>query len=98
MTNGATNGTLIGAAVAALVTLVPRAFDRLTGRKGDDADAAEALSTGAGAVTSAAMAMVDRLQESEAHCRLDLAAANARIDALEERITALHSAHRPPPD
>lgn len=85
-----TDATIVGAVVATVVGIAPRAFDRLTGRRHDDADTAALVSTGAGAVTSAALALLEQVQEERDTCRADLAAVNARCDALERRIADLH--------
>lgn len=99
MTSGA-NSTLLGAGVGSIIALAPRVFDRITGRKKDAADGAEVLSTGAGAVTTAALALLeqhredaDRAREAEERCLRRLEAVNARCEVLEERVRVLTDLH-----
>ena len=84
-----TDATIVGAVVGAIVGVAPRVYDRITGRKHEDADSAALVGAGAGSVTAAAMALLDQVQEEHTTCRLELAAANERIDAGETERTEL---------
>ena len=76
-----TDATIVGAVVGAIVGVVPRIYDRLAGHRHEEADTAALVGAGAGSVTSAAMALVDEIRAERNTCRLELAVANARIDA-----------------
>ena len=103
MADAATTVAGIGSGLA--LVLAPKVWERLTGRRKDAADGATVLSTGASAVTSAALALLEQHEEdaqaaraAEAKCRVDLAAANQRIDhgdaerhALRREIDELRS-------
>lgn len=90
MSANATAGTVAGAAAVAVIALAPKVYDRLTGKSHDDADTAALISSGAGSVTAAAVALLGTMAEDRDQCRAELAAANARIDELGQRIDALH--------
>lgn len=76
-----TDATVVGAIVGAIVGVAPRVYDRITGKRHEDADSAALVGAGAGSVTAAAMALLDQVQEERNTCRLELAAANERINA-----------------
>jgi len=76
-----TDATVVGAIVGAIVGVAPRVYDRITGKRHEDADTAALVGAGAGSVTAAAMALLDQVQEDRNACRVELAAANDRIDA-----------------
>lgn len=84
-----TDATIVGAVVGAIVGVAPRVYDRLAGRKHEEADTAALVGAGAGSVTAAAMALLDQVQEERNTCHAHLAAANARIDALEAVVATL---------
>jgi len=84
-----TDATIVGAMVGAIVGVAPRVYDRITGRRHEDADTASLVSAGAGSVTVAAMALLDQVQEERTTCQVALAAANERIDAGEAERTEL---------
>ena len=97
MSANATAGTVAGAAAVAVIALAPKVYDRLIGRNHEDADTAAILSSGAGSVASAAIALLATMAEDRDACRADLAEANtrlddanARIDDLGKRFDALH--------
>jgi len=79
-----TSTTLVGAVVAACVGLVPIVVARLLGRRKDDADASESVATGAGAVTTAALALLEQMKADRDDCRAELARVNARIDEIHD--------------
>ena len=98
-----TDATIVGAVVGAIVGVAPRVYDRITGRKHEDADSAALVGAGAGSVTAAAMALLDQVQEERTTCRLELAAANERIDAglaelekLRRQVETLQASHSGP--
>lgn len=90
MPANATAGTVAGAAFVAVIALAPKVYDRITGKNHDDADTAAILSSGAGSVTCAALALLETMSDDRDACRAELAEANARIDDLGKRIDALH--------
>lgn len=97
MASGAQGATIAGIAGALIAGLGPRMWEKWANRHRDEADGAEVLAGGAGAVTAAALALLERhdadaatARAAEAQCRRDLAAANARIDALEAVVATLH--------
>lgn len=90
MSANATAGTVAGAAIVVVVALAPKVYDRLTGKSHDDADTAALISSGAGSVTAAAVALLGTMAEDRDRCEAQLAAANARIDELGQRLDALH--------
>ena len=76
------NGTtLAGALVAVLGVMLPRIIDRVFGRKGEEADAAESVGSGAGAVTAAAIALLDSYRADRDECRRELADQDERCRA-----------------
>ena len=98
-----TDATIVGAIVGAIVGVAPRVYDRITGKRHEDADSAALVGAGAGSVTAAAMALLDQVQEERNTCRLELAAANERIDAglaelekLRRRVETLQAFHAGP--
>ena len=76
-----TDATVVGAIIGTIVGVAPRVYDRITGKRHEDADTAALVGAGAGSVTAAAMALLDQVQEERNTCRVELAAANGRIDA-----------------
>lgn len=76
-----TDATVVGAVIGTVVGVAPRVYDRITGKHHEDADSAALVGAGAGSVTAAAMSLLDQVQEERNTCRLELAAANERIDA-----------------
>ncbi len=98
-----TDATVIGAIIGAVVGVAPRVYDKVTGKRHEDADTASLVSAGAGSVTAAALALLDQVQEERNSCQLQLAAANARIDAglaelavLRRQVETLQAAPQPP--
>ena len=84
-----TDATIVGAVVGAIVGVAPRVYDRITGRRHEDADTAALVGAGAGSVTAAAMALLEQVQEERTTCRAELAAANERIDTGDVERTEL---------
>ncbi len=84
-----TDATIVGAVIGTIVGVVPRVYDRLAGHRHEEADTAALIGAGAGSVTSAAMALVDEIRAERNTCRLELAAANERIDDAENERTDL---------
>lgn len=76
-----TDATVVGAVIGTIVGVAPRVYDRITGKRHEDADSAALVGAGAGSVTAAAMALLDQVREERNTCRLELAAASERIDA-----------------
>ena len=98
-----TDATLVGAVIGTIVGVAPRVYDRITGKRHEDADSAALVGAGAGSVTAAAMALLDQVREERNTCRLELAAANERIDAglaelekLRRQVETLHAFHAGP--
>ena len=96
MASGPVSATIAGLLGGLAVGLGPKAFDKWANRRRDEQDGAEVLAGGAGAVTATALALLERhdadaatARAAEAQCRADLAAANARIDALEALVATL---------
>lgn len=90
--------TLAGIVSGLLLGFGPKAWDRWIGSKKDEVEGSTLLAEGAGAVTSAAVALLqshaaesERARAAEAQCRMDLAAANARIDANGREIDELRA-------
>lgn len=94
-----TSTTLIGAAVAACVGLIPVAAAKLLGRKKDDADVAESIGAGAGAVTTAALALLAQMEHDRDACRAELERMEAKIARVDARLDVIHGDNtgRPPP-
>ena len=76
-----TDATLVGAVIGTIVGVAPRVYDRITGKRHEDADSAALVGAGAGSVTAAAMALLDQVQEERTTCQAAFTAANERIDA-----------------
>ena len=76
-----TDATVVGAVIGTIVGVAPRVYDRITGRRHEDADSAALVGAGAGSVTAAAMALLDQVQGERTTCQAALTAANERIDA-----------------
>ena len=98
-----TDATVVGAVIGTIVGVAPRVYDRITGKRHEDADTASLVSAGAGSVTAAAMALLDQVQEERNTCRSDLAAANERINAglaeleeLRREVETLQAFHAGP--
>ena len=98
-----TDATLVGAVIGTIVGVAPRVYDRITGKRHEDAASAALVGAGAGSVTAAAMALLDQVREERNTCRLELAAANERIDAglaelekLRRQVETLQAFHAGP--
>ena len=92
--------TAAGAVFVAALGLVPRIFDRLTGKHKDKAVVDESVASASASVIVSAMALLrqheedaKRAQEAEEKCRRDMAAVEARCDALESEVSKLRALH-----
>lgn len=99
-----TSATLLGGFVGSLIALGPKVFDKLTGKKKDAADGATVISTGASAVTTAALALLaqhqedaDRARDAEERCQVRLGEVSARCDKLEHQVLQLSALHASDP-
>ena len=89
------DATIIGAVIGLTVAVAPKVYEKITGRRHEEADTASIVAGGAGSVTAAALALLEegtaeraRSREAEAKCQIALEKANARIDHLEARLDA----------